>query len=97
MTTTPTTYDDLLQAYLDATSALKQAEEAKEALRVQVLACAPTEASERFTVKITESKSDRIESLKAILDKSPSLHKALHEAGCVKEVVSTRLTVKPKS
>ena len=88
------TYDDLLQAYLDATAALKAAEEAKDALRVQLMAEAPHNTSQAFTVKITESTSDRIESLKAIYDKSPSLHQALHDVGAIKQVVSTRVSVK---
>ena len=44
---------------------------------------------------ISESTSERLEGIKAIADKSPSLLEALHAAGCVKTVTSTRLTVKP--
>lgn len=90
-----TTYDALLQAYLDAQDALKRAEEAKEELRVLILAEAPHNQSERFKVAISESTSERLEGIKAIADKSPSLLEALHAAGCVKTVTSTRLTVKP--
>jgi len=87
-------YDDLLQAYLTACEALKAAEEAKDALRVQLMAEAPHNTSQAFTVKITESISERVESLKAIRDKSQSLFDALHAAGCVREVAQTRVSVK---
>ena len=88
------TYDDLITAYQTACAALQAAEEAKDALRVELMAAAPHNTSARFVVKVSESTSERLEGMKHIADKSPSLLKALHEAGCVKTVTSTRLTVK---
>ena len=86
-------YDALLGAYLLAKEASKAADEALEALRAQIMAEAPHSASERFQVRIVESTSERIESLKAIRDKSPKLIEALRSVGAIKTVVSTRLTV----
>ena len=51
-------------------------------------------APERYSIRVSESTSERIESLRVIRDKSPSLFEALHQAGAIKEVVSTRITVK---
>jgi uncharacterized protein YggE len=59
------------------------------------MAAAPHNTSERYRVSVSESTSERLEGMKAIADKSPSLLQALHAAGCVKTVTSTRLTVKP--
>lgn len=89
------TYDSLLEAYLASVEAAKAADEAKEELRLQVMALAGSETSSKYIVKVSESTSERLEGLKAIADKSPSLLAALHSAGCVKTVTSTRLTVKP--
>jgi hypothetical protein len=50
-----------------------------------------------YLIAVKESTSERIESLKAIKDKSPSLFQALHDAACIKQVVSTRVTVKPEA
>jgi predicted secreted protein len=92
---TPSTPDDLFDAYLQAKQAVKDAEEHLDQLRLQVMATVDAEPSDR--VKVTVSTSERVESLKAIADKSPSLLKALHEIGAIKEVKQTRLTVKPRS
>ena len=79
--------------YLEVTASLKALEDEKDELRAILMACADA-PPEGFTVRVSESTADRVESLKAIGDKSPSLLAALHAAGCIKAVVSTRLTVK---
>jgi hypothetical protein len=90
------TYDKLLADYLSTTTELKRLEAQKEELKLQILtAHHGGEESQGFQVRVSESTQDRVESLKAIEDKSPSLFKALHEAGCVKQVKAVRLTVKP--
>ncbi len=86
--------DKLILAYLRADKRAKKAADLRESLRDQLLE--NPASSLRYSVTVTESTSERIESLKAIKDKSVSLFNALHEAGCVKEVVSKRLTVKEK-
>jgi len=90
-----TGFDDLLSAFVAAKKAAKQADEALETLRLQVMATAPHNTTDKFKVVIAESTSERLEGLKAIKDKSPSLFKALQSAGCIKNTVSTRLTVEP--
>lgn len=83
----------LPKQYLELNAKIKELEEAKEALRLQLMALDGQEV-DGYAISVKESKSDRIESLKAIKDKSPSLFQALHDAGCIKEVVSTRVNVK---
>lgn len=85
--------DNICRRYNRINRLIKRLEAEKAELRVQLMAC-DGETSQHYQVKVTESKADRVESLKAIRDKSESLFKALHEAGCIKEVVSTRVTVK---
>jgi hypothetical protein len=81
------------QRYLEVLKAIKTLEDEKDELRAQLMAVVDT-PPDGWMIRVTESVSDRVESLKAIRDKSQSLFDALHAAGCVKEVVSTRLTVK---
>jgi len=88
-------YEQLLESYLETLATIKKAEEKKDELKLQIMSVYETVSSERYGVKVTKSVSDRVESLKAIEDKSPSLFKALHDAGCIKQVESVRLTVKP--
>jgi hypothetical protein len=52
------------------------------------------ESSDDYAVKVTESTQERVESLKVIKDKSESLFKALHEAGAIKQVKTTRLNIR---
>jgi hypothetical protein len=86
------TPDQVAARYLEVTEALRALESEKDELRVQLMAVG-SEAT-AYTVSVKESTSERIESLRAIRDKSPSLFEALHQAGAIKEVVSTRITVK---
>lgn len=80
--------------YLAITAKIKALEEQKETLKVQLMALDGQEV-DGYSVKVTTSHSDRVESLKAIEDKSPSLFRALHDAGCIKRVESHRVIVKP--
>lgn len=89
------TPDEIAARYLEVTEALRVLESKKDELRVQVMGLAASGIEpERYSIRVSESKSDRIESLRVIRDKSPSLFEALHQAGAIKEVVSTRITVK---
>jgi hypothetical protein len=83
----------LPKQYLELNKQIKELEEQKEALRLQLMALDGQEV-DGFSIKVTESTQERIEALKAIKDKSPSLFQALHDAGCIKQVVSTRVNVK---
>lgn len=89
-------FDELCKKRLELMAEIKRLEAENEEVRLQLMAC-DGEESEHYSVRVVESKSDRLESLKAIKDKSRSLFNALHECGAVKEVVSTRLIVKTKS
>jgi hypothetical protein len=84
---------NLPKQYLDLNTKIKELEELKDELKIQLMALDGQEV-DGYTISVKESKSDRIESLKAIKDKSPSLFQALHDAGCVKEIISTRVNVK---
>lgn len=68
-------------------------EEMKNCLREQLIT-ANGQSTDTFMVKVTESTQERVESLKVIKDKSESLFKALHEAGAIKQVKTTRLNIK---
>lgn len=84
------------ERYLEVQSQLKALESEKELLRVQLMDLAASGVDVGpYEIKVLESTSDRLEGLTAIKDKSRSLFDALHEAGCVKQVTSTRLIVKP--
>ena len=78
--------------YIEVLAAIKALEAEKEELRAVLMSIADTPPP-GYLIRVVESRSDRLESLKAIRDKSQSLFDALHAAGAVKEVVSTRLTV----
>lgn len=86
--------DDLCEQYNAVCAQIKALNEKKDELKAQLMVC-DGEHGERYSVSVKESTSDRIESLKAIKDKSQSLFDALHSAGCVKQVTSTRLYIKP--
>lgn len=86
----------LPKRYLQLTARLKKLEDQKDLLKAQLMAL-DGQNVDGYAISIKESTSDRIESLKAIKDKSPSLFAALHDAGCVKQVLTTRLTVKYES
>jgi hypothetical protein len=85
-------YDNPAAEYIALLADIKRLEERKEELRAVLMSIAETPPP-GYLIRVTESRSDRLESLKAIRDKSQSLFDALHAAGAVKEVVSTRLTV----
>lgn len=87
--------DKLCRRYNRINALMKRLQAAKDELKVQLMAC-DGEESERYTVSVSTVKQERIEGLKAIKDKSRSLFNALHEAGCIREVESTRLSVKEK-
>ena len=87
--------DKLCRRYNRINGLIKRLTEAKDELRVQLMAC-DGQSSNAFSVRVSEVTTDRLEGLKQIQSKSQSLYNALHEAGCVKQVVSTRLTVKEK-
>lgn len=86
--------DKLCEEYNRVVAEIKELTAKKDELKAQLMAC-DGESTEHYSVTVKESKSDRIESLKAIKDKSQSLFDALHSAGCVKQVTSTRLYIKP--
>lgn len=89
-------WDDILGQFLEVKSAIKQLKDKEEELKAIIMGCVDME-SERYTVNVTEFTQTRLESLDAIKEKSKALYETLIENGCVKEVPSTRLTVKPKS
>jgi hypothetical protein len=85
------------QRYIELQAELKALESEKELLRLQLIGIAVSGLDVGpYVINVSESTSDRLEGLNAIKDKSRSLYDALHTAGCVKSVVSTRLTVKAK-
>lgn len=85
--------NNLIKAYKATQDAIKKLEEQKDELKVQLMALDGTE-TDAFRISVTEYTQDRLESLKAIRDKSQSLFDALHEAGCVKQIPVTRLNLK---
>jgi hypothetical protein len=88
------TPDEIAARYLEVTEQLRALESEKDGLRLHLMANGSLATA--YTVTVKESTSERIESLRVIRDKSPSLFEALHQAGAIKEVVSTRITVKLK-
>jgi len=86
--------DELCEQYNAVCAEIKELTAKKDELKAQLMSC-DGESSDSWSITVKESKSDRIESLKAIKDKSQSLFDALHSAGCVKQVTSTRLYIKP--
>lgn len=85
--------DDLAKRYKTLSDKIKKLETQKDELKTQLMAH-DGQSGEKFKISVTEYTSDRIESLKAIRDKSQALFDMLHEAGCVKEVTATRLNLK---
>lgn len=85
---------NLAKQYLETVEQIKMLEELKESLRKQLIPL-DGQSLDGYNVKVTTSISSRVESLKIIEDKSPSLFKALHEAGCVKKIEAQRLSIKP--
>jgi hypothetical protein len=85
--------DKLCAQYERISKRLELLKDMKECLRVQLMA-ADGQVTDSYSIKVTESTQERVESLKAIKDKSESLFKALHEAGCIKQVPITRLNIK---
>jgi len=65
-----------------------------EELRDEILATPPESIPSTWSVKITESTSDRLVGLQEIKDKSRKLYDALISTGCVKQTTAKRLTVK---
>lgn len=85
--------DNLCRKYNRINKLIKRLEAKKQELKVQLMAC-DGESTESYRVNVKTVTQERLESLKAIKDKSRSLHKALYEAGCVREIEMTRLNVK---
>ena len=80
------------QRYLDINAQIKALEAEKEALRDELMELVDAPPA-GYSIKMVESSADRLEGLKAIQDRSQSLFDALHMAGCIKQVISKRLTV----
>ena len=87
--------DKLAKRYNRLNKLMKRLEEAKDEMKVQLMTMDGL-SGELYAITVSEYTQERLESLKAIKDKSQSLWSALHEAGCVKETKATRLNIKEK-
>jgi len=85
--------DKLATQYKSINEQIKTLESKKDELKASLMTL-DGEQGDLWKISVTEYKSDRVESLKAIKDKSPSLFKALHDAGSIKSITSTRLNIK---
>lgn len=66
----------------------------REELRAEILAADPATFPATWSVRITESRPEKLIGLQDIKDKSRKLYNALIDAGCVTRNPQLRLTVK---
>lgn len=86
---------DLVASYLANSKAIKKLEAENKKLKEQIMERAINE-TDTHTVKQTLVTQDRLESLKAIGEKSPKALEMLKKLACIKQISYTKLTISEK-